>query len=235
MSSRITDNKKIAKNAIALYLRMIVMMLIGLYTSRIVLNALGVTDFGIYNVVGGFVSMFSLIAASLTSSISRSLTFELGRGDMERLKKTFSMSVIVLFGLSLIIVILLESIGLWYLSNKMVIPPDRLHAAHWCFQLSIITFVLGLVNMPYSSLIVSHERMDIYAYFTILDAIFKLVICYAIVHSPIDRLVMYAILLCLINVINQCIYVSFCKRNFQECRFTWIYDKALKIILLQRC
>lgn len=227
MSSRITDNKKIAKNAIALYLRMIVMMLIGLYTSRIVLNALGVTDFGIYNVVGGFVSMFSLIAASLTSSISRSLTFELGRGDMECLKKTFSMSVIVLFGLSLIIVILLESIGLWYLSNKMVIPPDRLHAAHWCFQLSIITFVLGLVNMPYSSLIVSHERMDIYAYFTILDAIFKLVICYAIVHSPIDRLVMYAILLCLINVINQCIYVSFCKRNFQECRFTWIYDKAL--------
>lgn len=140
MSSRITDNKKIAKNAIALYLRMIVMMLIGLYTSRIVLNALGVTDFGIYNVVGGFVSMFSLIAASLTSSISRSLTFELGRGDMERLKKTFSMSVIVLFGLSLIIVILLESIGLWYLSNKMVIPPMPI-SPYW-MQFSNWLFVM---------------------------------------------------------------------------------------------
>lgn len=140
MSSRITDNKKIAKNAIALYLRMIVMMLIGLYTSRIVLNALGVTDFGIYNVVGGFVSMFSLIAASLTSSISRSLTFELGRCDMERLKKTFSMSVIVLFGLSLIIVILLESIGLWYLSYKMVIPP--MHISPYWMQFSNWLFVM---------------------------------------------------------------------------------------------
>ncbi|MGN0233770.1 MAG: lipopolysaccharide biosynthesis protein [Bacteroidaceae bacterium] len=227
MSSGITNNKRIAKNAIALYFRMIVMMLIGLYTSRVVLNALGVTDFGIYNVVGGFVSMFSLISSSIMSSISRSLTFELGRGDMERLRKTFSMSVIVLMGLGLIIVILLESIGLWYLNNKMVIPPDRLHAAHWCFQLSVITFVLGMVNMPYSSSIVSHERMDVYAYFTILDAVFKLLICYLIVHSPIDRLIMYGILLCIINFINQLIYVTFCKRNFMECKFQWVYDKSM--------
>lgn len=211
----------------ALYFRMIVMMVIGLFTSRIVLNALGVTDYGIYNVVGGFVSMFSLVSASLTSSISRSLTFELGRGDMERLKKTFSMSVIILLGFSLLIVILLESIGLWYLNNKMVIPPERMYAAHWCFQLSIVTFILGLVNMPYTSSIISHERMDIYAYFTILDAVFKLVICYAIMNSPIDRLIMYAILLCLINVVNQCIYVIFCKRHFEECTFHCVYDKTM--------
>lgn len=225
--SKVSDNKRIAKNAMALYFRMIVMMVIGLFTSRIVLNALGVTDYGIYNVVGGFVSMFSLVSTSLTSSISRSLTFELGRGDMERLKQTFSMSVIILLGFSLLIVILLESIGLWYLNNKMVIPPERMYAAHWCFQLSIVTFILGLVNMPYTSSIISHERMDIYAYFTILDAVFKLVICYAIMNSPIDRLIMYAILLCLINVVNQCIYVIFCKRHFGECTFHWVYDKTM--------
>ena len=200
MSQEVTNNKKIAKNAVALYFRMIVMMVIGLFTSRIILNALGVTDFGIYNVVGGFVAMFSLVSSSIMSSIGRSLTFELGRGDMERLKKTFSMSIIIMMGFSLIILILLETIGLWYLNNKMVIPPDRMYAAHWCFQLSIVTFILGLVNMPYTSSIISHERMDIYAYFTILDAIFKLVICYAIMNSPIDRLIMYAILLCMINI-----------------------------------
>ena len=227
MSQEVTNNKKIAKNAVALYFRMIVMMVIGLFTSRIILNALGVTDFGIYNVVGGFVAMFSLVSSSLTSSIGRSLTFELGRGDMDRLKKTFSMSIIIMIGFSLIILILLETIGIWYLNNKMVIPPDRMYAAHWCFQLSIVTFILGLVNMPYTSSIISHERMDIYAYFTILDAIFKLVICYAIMNSPIDRLIMYAILLCLINVVNQCIYVIFCKRKFEECTFHWVYDKTL--------
>lgn len=221
------NNKRIAKNAIALYFRMIVMMVLGLFTSRIVLNALGVTDFGIYSVVGSFVSMFSLISNSLVSSIGRSLTFELGKGDVDRLKRTFSSSVVVLVGFSIILVLLLETIGLWYINNKMVIPSERLCAAHWCFQLSIITFILGLINTPYASSIISHERMDIFAYFTILDAIFKLVICFAILHSPIDRLIMYAILLGVINIINQCIYVIFCKRNFLECNLSLVYDKVM--------
>ena len=222
-----TNNKQIAKNAIALYFRMIVMMLIGFFTVRVVLKALGVVDYGIYNVVGGFVTMFSIVSNSMVSSISRSLTFELGRGDKNRLERTFSTSIYVLFGLSFILVILLESFGIWYLETKMVIPADRLVAARWCFQLSVITFILRLVNAPYSASIVSHERMDIYAYFTILDAVFKLVICYAISHSPIDRLITYAILLCLVSVINQVIYVIFCKRHFDECRFKWIFDKSL--------
>ena len=199
-----TNNRQIAKNAMALYFRMIVMMLIGLYTSRVILNALGVTDYGIYNVVGGFVSMFSLVSSSLVSSVSRSLTFELGTGNKEKLKKTFSTSIYVLLGLSLILILLLEVVGVWYLNNKMVIPADRLYAANWCFQLSVITFVLGLINAPYSASIISHERMDVYAYFTIMDAIFKLVICYAVIHSPIDKLIMYGILLCfiLIDIFN---------------------------------
>lgn len=222
-----TNNKQIAKNAAALYFRMIVMMIIGFYTARVILNALGVTDYGIYNVVGGFVSMFSLVSSSLVSSISRSLTFELGKGDTERLKRTFSTSILVLIGLSIILVILLEIIGVWYLDNKMVIPVNRLYAAHWCFQLSVVTFLLGLINAPYNASIVSHERMDIFAYFTVLDAFFKLVICFAIVHSPIDRLIMFAILLCVVTVINQIVYVVFCKRNFIECNLKWEFDGRL--------
>lgn len=222
-----SNNKQIAKNAIALYFRMIIMMLIGLYTSRIVLNALGVSDYGIYNVVGGFVTMFSIVSSSIDSSIGRSLTFELGTGDQEKLARTFSTSIYVLLGLSAILVVLLEGIGVWYVNNKMVIPADRLYAANWCFQLSVFAFIFRLINSPYSASIISHERMDIYAYFTILDAIFKLVICYAIIHSPIDTLIMYAILLCLINIVNQFIYVIFCKRHFEECRFKWKFDYTL--------
>ena len=222
-----TNNKQIAKNAAALYFRMIVMMIIGFFTARVILNALGVTDYGIYNVVGGFVSMFSLISSSLVSSISRSLTFELGTGNEEKLKKTFSTSVFVLLGLSAILVILIEVVGVWYLNNKMVIPHDRLYAAHWCFQLSVVTFLLGLVNTPYSASIVSHERMDIYAYLTILDAIFKLLICFAVINSPIDRLIIYSILLSVVSVVNQFIYVVFCKKHFVECNFKWEFDRNL--------
>lgn len=225
--NNIGNNKQIAKNALALYFRMIVMMLIGLYTSRIVLNALGVTDYGIYNVVGGFVTMFSLISGSLVGTIQRSLTFELGSGNKERLQRTFSTSIYVLLGLSIILVFLLEGIGIWYLNNKMVIPNDRLYAAHWCFHLSVFTFLLSLVNTPYVASIIAHERMDIYAYFTILDAVFKLLICFAIVHSPIDRLILYALLLCFVNVVNQLIYLIFCKKHFEECNFKWIFDNTL--------
>ncbi len=222
-----TNNKQIAKNAMALYFRMIVMMLIGLYTSRIVLNALGVTDYGIYNVVGGFVTMFSLISSSLVGAVSRSLTFELGKGNIERLKKTFSTSVFVLLGLSVILILAFETVGIWYLNNKLIIPENRIYAAHWCFQLSIITFILGLINSPYTASIISHERMDIYAYFTILDALFKLLICYAVLHSSIDTLITYALLLCFANLVNQIIYVVFCKRNFKECNFVWGFDMKL--------
>lgn len=222
-----TNNKQISKNAAALYFRMIVMMAISFYTARIILNALGVTDYGIYNVVGGLVAMFSLISDSLVNSIGRSLTFELGAGNKDKLKRTFSTSILVLLGMSAVLVVLIEVIGVWYLNNKMVIPANRLYAAQWCFQLSVLTFLLALVNAPYSASIVSHERMDIYAYFSILNALFKLAVCYAVIHSPIDRLIMYAMLLCAVNIVNQVIYVIFCKRHFEECRFKWIFEPAM--------
>lgn len=224
---RKNSNRQIAKNAAALYFRMIVSMLVGLYTSRIILNQLGVEDYGIYNVVGGFVSLFSLISDSIQGSISRFLTFELGRGDIINLRKVFASSILVLIGLSIIILFLTETFGLWYLYNKMVIPLERIDAAFWCFQLSIITFVINLINSPYTSAIIAHERMDIYAYLTILGVIFKLFICFAIIKSPIDKLIFYAILLCLYSIINQIIYVIFCKHKFPECKFKYIIDKSL--------
>lgn len=222
-----SNNKQIAKNAAALYFRMILTMLVGLYTSRVILQVLGVEDYGIYNVVGGFVSMFSLISGSISASISRFLTFELGRRDIEKLKRVFSTSILVLCGVSILVVIATESVGLWYLYNKMVIPVERMNAAFWVFQISVLTFVINLVNMPYNASIVSHERMDMYAYLSIADAVIKLLICYAVMASPIDRLIFYAILLFLTGVFNQIIYVWYCKNKFEECHFKWILDRSL--------
>ena len=222
-----SNNKQIAKNAVALYFRMFITMLVGLYTSRVILQALGVEDYGIYNVVGGFVSMFSLISGSMQGSVSRFLTFELGTGDAKKLKKVFSTSFYVMVGLAVIIIIATETIGLWYVNNKMVIPQERLYAANWCFQLSIASFVLSLLSTPYSSSIISHEKMDIYAYISILDVVLKLLICYAVVVSPIDRLIFYAILLFLVQCIDQAIYWTYCKRKFEECKLHALFEKQL--------
>lgn len=227
MSEQISNNKRIAKNTLILYFRMGITLIVSLYTSRVILAALGVEDYGIYNVVGGFVSLFSLVSGSIQASVGRFLTFELGRGDMEKLKKIFSMSLFVMLGLSVIIVLLTETIGLWYLHNKMVIPSDRMYAANWCFQTSVIAFVLSMLNTPYSSAIVAHERMGMYAYLSILDVLVKLVVCLAVVHSPIDKLISYSVLLALWSLIKQVIYIYFCKRYFAECSVQYILDKGL--------
>ena len=152
-----SPNKRIARNAAALYIRMIVTMLVGLYASRVILQSLGVEDYGIYNVVGGFVSMFSLISGSLREAVGRFLTFELGTGNRERLRRIFSTSCLVMAGLSLIIVVATETLGLWYLYNKMVIPAERMQAAAWCFQLSVAAFVVSLLSTPYTA-VSSHTK-----------------------------------------------------------------------------
>lgn len=227
MSSLSENNKLIAKNAIALYFRMVVTMLMGLYTSRVILHALGVEDYGIYNVVGGFVSMFSLMSGSLQSAVSRYLIFELGKGNIGRLKKVFSTSLYVLGALSLLVLFATETFGLWYLENKMVIPADRYDAAFWVFHISVFTFILSLVNTPYTASVISHERMGVYAYISVIDAVFKLLISYMVFYSPIDQLVYYALLLCFVSVLYQCYYVWYCKRHFEECHFKMIFDRDL--------
>ena len=222
-----TNNKRIAKNTLLLYMRMIFLMLISLYTSRVVLNSLGVIDYGIYNVVGGFVAMFSLLSASLSSAISRFTTFELGKNDFERLQRVFSSSVTILCAISLIIVVLIETFGVWFLNTHMTIPAERTEAANWVLQLSVISFVVGLISVPYNACIIAHEKMSAFAYISILEAAGKLVVAFLINHNPIDRLVFYGILLVAISVIVRVVYGVYCKRNFRECAYRFVFDKKL--------
>lgn len=228
MSNTHSENtKRIAKNTMMLYCRMLFSMLVSLYTSRVVLNTLGVEDYGIYNVVGGFVAMFSLVSSSLSSSVGRFLTFELGRGDMERLKRTFSTSLLIHVVLAIIIFVLMETIGVWFLNHKMTIPVERLYAANWVFQASILSFMLGLLSVPYNASIVSHERMSAFAYIGILDVILRLLIVLFIAYSSwhFDRLIVYALLLVAVGILMQSIYWRYCRKHFEECRFKLSFDK----------
>lgn len=180
MSNNTEANKRIAKNTILLYVRMGVMMIISFFTARITLEALGVTDYGINNVVGGPVSMFSLISSSLSSSVSRFMTFGLGKGGKKELNTIFSTSVNIHLVLAIIVVIAIETIGVWFLNHKMVIPAERLTAAHWVLQSSTLMFVVGLLSVPYNAAIIAHEKMGVYAYFTLFDAFSRLAIVFAI-------------------------------------------------------
>lgn len=218
------NNKRIAKNTIILYIRMIVMMAISFYTTRVILNALGVDDYGINNVVGSLVSMFSLISSSLSGSTSRFITFELGTGNKEKLRKTFITSVNINIILSIIVAIAIETIGVWFLNNKMVIPPDRLYAANWVLQCSVVSFVIGLLSVPYNASIIAHEKMSAFAYMTIFDAVAKLCIALAIDFYSGDRLILYAIIGLVPTIISQIIYYIYCKRNFEECRYKIQWD-----------
>lgn len=226
-NSHIEDNKRIAKNTIMLYIRMLFGMFVSFYTSRVILNALGVEDYGIQNVVGGFVSMFSLISMSLSSSVGRFLTFELGKGDYESLKKVFSTSVLIHIGLVIIVFVLSETVGVWFVNNKMVIPENRLYAANWVFQASILSFVFGLLSVPYNALIVAHERMSAFAYIGILEIVLKLVIVLFVAYCPyeLDKLIIYSLLLTGSGILMRFIYVSYCRRNFNESELNFHFDK----------
>lgn len=227
MTDTAANNKRIAKNTLMLYFRMLFTMAVSLFTSRVVLNTLGVEDYGIYNVVGGVVSMFSIISGSLSAAISRFITVELAKGDADKLRKTFSASVTIQLLLSLIIVVLIESIGVWFLNAKMVIPAERMDAANWVLQFSIVTFVINLISVPYNATIIAHEKMSAFAYISILEVVCKLVIVYLLKISPIDRLVFYAILMCAVSVIIRLVYGYYCNRHFAECKFSFRFDKDL--------
>ena len=221
------NNKRIAKNTLLLYFRMLITMAVGLYTSRVILQNLGVDDFGIYNVVGGVVAMFSILSGSLSAAISRFLTFELGKNDSEKLKRVFSSAVTIQFFLALIVIVVAESVGLWFLNNKMLIPESRLYAANWVFQMSIITFGVNLISVPYNAAIVAHERMSAFAYISIIEALGKLSIAWAIAISCFDRLIFYSILMCVMAMSICFIYGLYCKRHFNECSHRFIFDKLL--------
>ena len=227
MHNTSANNKRIAKNTLLLYFRMLLTMIVSLYTSRVVLNTLGIEDYGIYNVVGGVVAMFSVISGSLSAAITRFITFELGTGNKESLNKVFSSSVTIQIGLALIIVILAEVFGVWFLNTKMNIPDERMVAASWVFQFSLLTFAINLISVPYNASIVAHEKMSAFAYISIFEAAGKLGVAFLIACSPVDRLVFYAMLICCIAIIIRLIYGIYCKRNFEECSYHFIYDGSL--------
>ena len=223
----ISSNRTIAKNTLMLYMRMALSMAVSLYTSRVILSVLGVVDDGIYNIVGGAVSMFMFLNGSLSGATSRFLTYELGRDNKERLKQTFSAALIVHMILAGVIFILLETVGLWILNNKLVIPEERMHAARVVYQLSAFATLLGITQVPYSASIIAHEKMGTFAYMSILEVMLKLVICYLVLVSPMDKLITYGILVLGIRTLIRMIYRIYCIRKFEECRFSIVKDWSL--------
>ena len=222
-----SSNRRIAKNALMLYIRMFLTMIVGLYTSRVVLATLGVEDYGIYGVVGGVVAMMGFLNASMSGATSRFLTFELGRGNKKRMADTFSSALIVHIGIAVIVFILAETIGLWFLCNKLVIPEERMTAAHWVYQCSIASTMLGITQVPYNASIIAHEKMDTYAYVEIFNVSLKLLFVYLLVIGNIDKLKLYAVLMLAGSFIVITVYRVYCIRRFSETHFQWIWDKSI--------
>lgn len=220
-----SNNKRIAKNTLLLYVRMLLMMFIGLYTSRVILDKLGEVDFGIYNVVGGFVTMFTVVSGAMTTATQRFLSFEIGKGKDGNVKGIFSTMIYIHLFLALIILLLGEGIGAWFLNTHMNFPAGRYDAANWVFQLSLLVFILNVINVPYNGALIAYEKMSAFAYFSIFDAIFKLAICYVITLTPFDKLIVYAVLMALIQVILLLMYFTYSKCHFKECRFTGKFNK----------
>lgn len=212
--------KKIAKNTLLLYIRMAVLLLVGLYTSRVVLSSLGESDYGIYNVVGGVVAMFTIISGALSSAVSRFITFELGRGG-ERLGAVFRCAILVQLLLAAVVVAAAEPAGLWFIGDKMTIPPERIPAARIVLQFSIVTFVINLLSVPHNAAIIAHEKMGAFAAVGLFEGFAKLAVALLLALSPIDRLVWYAALMCVVAVCVRVSYTIYCRRHFAECRGIW--------------
>lgn len=223
----VSDNRRIINNTLALYVRQIITVIISLYTSRVVLQVLGVDNYGIYNLVGGVVVLFTVLSASMNGATSRFLAYELGKGNQKRLEDTFSTAFIVHCILALAIFVLSETIGLWFLTYKLVIPPERMFAAHVVFQLSVLSTMISITQVPYNSLVIAHERLNVFAYVEILAAVLKLAIVLMLIFLPGDKLIVYGILTLSVSVIIAMIYRIYCIRNFKESRLHWIWNKEI--------
>lgn len=216
MTNTALNNKRIAKNTLLLYFRMLFTMAVSLYTSRVILNVLGVDDFGIYNVVGGVIGMFGFVYSAMSSSTQRYITFELGRKNYFRLQKVFSTSMQTHIILAIIIMVISETIGLWFINEKMIIPHDRLNAAMWVFQCSILSTMVMVVSVPYNALIIAYEKMSAFAYISILEVTLKLLIVYLLVIGDIDKLKLYAVLTLGIQLLIRFTYNYYCKKHFSH-------------------
>lgn len=221
-------NIRIAKNTFFLYLRMFLMMGISLYTSRIVLSTLGEVDYGLYNVVGGIVTMFTFVNFAMTCATNRYLSFELGKNNIENVNKVFSTSIIIHVVIAIFIFLLGETIGLWFLNTQMTIPADRMVAANWIYQLSILSCMVMIVSVPYNAIIISYEKMGAYAYISILEVILKLVIVWMLLISDtVDRLILYGVLMLCVNFVTRITYQVYCNRKIRFIRFRYIIEKDI--------
>lgn len=225
--SQSANNKRIAKNTLLLYVRMLFAMLVSLYTSRVILQTLGVEDYGVYNVVGGVITMFTFLNSAMSSATSRYITFEIGKGNMEQLKKVFSTSLQIHAIIALLIVFLGETVGLWFLMNELVIPDGRMDAAMWVYQCSIVSCVVGIMSVPYNADIIAHEKMSAFAYISVLEIILKLAIVYLLVVLPFDKLKVYAVLVLMVSLLIRYIYTRYCHRHFEESHYIHRIDKSL--------
>lgn len=227
MSYQSENNKRIAKNTLLLYVRMLFGMLVSLYTSRVILQTLGVEDYGVYNVVGGVITMFTFLNSAMSSATSRYITFEIGKGNMEQLKKVFSTALQIHAIIALLIVILGETVGLWFLMNELVIPDGRMDAAMWVYQCSIVTAVVTIMSVPYNADIIAHEKMSAFAYISVLEILLKLAIVYLLVALPFDKLKVYAVLVLMVGLLIRCIYTRYCHKHFEESHYIHRIEKSL--------
>lgn len=221
------DNKRILKNTLLLYIRMFITLGISLFTTRVIFQALGLENMGIYNLVGGVISMLGFLNGSMSSASQRFLSFELGRKDKNQLKKVFGLILLIHCILAGIVLILSETIGLWFINNRLIIDANRLTAANWVYQTAILSSLLGIIKVPFSASIMAHEKMKIYAYFAFIDVTFKLLIVYALWHIPGDSLIIYAILLMLSGFVDFSISAIYCLNKFHECKLCFFWEKKL--------
>ena len=219
-------SKRLAKNTLFMYVRMGLLMLISLYTSRVVLRELGVEDYGTYNLVGSVVAMFTSLKILFSSSTQRFLNYEMGQGNLDRLQLVFNISIIVHIVISVVFVILVESVGLWFLGSKINVEPDRFFAANAVFHLSVLTAVVSVMTVPYDAIIIAHEKMAFYSYVSIFEGIMRLVIVFLLTYLPFDKLITYAGLQMLVTLLVRFINTTYCKRNFAESHVKRLWDKS---------
>ena len=222
-----SNSSRIAKNTLALYFRQILIMLVSLYTVRVVLNTLGAEDYGIYNVVASVVMMFGFLSGAMATASQRFFSFEMGRKNEAGLPHIFSVTLTIYAFLSAVIVIFAETLGLWFVCNKLVIPLERMTAAKWIYQCAVISFLLTLMTTPYMSAIIAHENMNVYAYVSIVEALLKLAVVFVLKIAVADKLILYGVFLLFVAVINTGLYRFYCRRHYKECRFRLLWDKKL--------
>lgn len=222
-----TNNKKIVKNALFLYFRMLLILGVTLYTSRVVLNALGVEDYGLYNVVGGVVTLFSFLSGAMSSATQRFFSFEIGRNDIPQLHNVFKMSFNIYVLIIVVVIIFAETLGLWFLNSQLVIPPERYDAANWVFQCAIFSFCCTIMGVPYNACIIAYEKMSAFAYISIVDVFLKLAIVFLLKMNWDDRLEVYAILTTLVSFIIWCCYYLYARKNFLVSRYQFFWNTEM--------